>query len=129
MVKHTQTIRRQKSMNCLRVFDHFVGLALKRLRNTFPIHWSLDAFLLVQFKLLHRKLCKGKGMEILRFTLFAPNILHGSHGKLRPRFQWFYFRKNYELILRLQETNHVFANSNFFPAIDQNLKQKRKRGV
>ena len=31
MVKHTQTIRRQHSTNCLRVFDHFVGLALKRL--------------------------------------------------------------------------------------------------
>ena len=31
MVKHTQTIRRQHSTNCLRVFDHFVGLALQRL--------------------------------------------------------------------------------------------------
>ena len=29
MVKHTQTIRRQKPTNCLSVFDHFVGLALK----------------------------------------------------------------------------------------------------
>ena len=29
MVKHTQTIRRQKSKNCLTVTDHFVGLALK----------------------------------------------------------------------------------------------------
>ena len=28
MVKHTQTIRR---LNCLSVFDHFVGLALKGL--------------------------------------------------------------------------------------------------
>ena len=32
MVKHTQTIHRQQPMNCLRVFDHFVGLALKGLR-------------------------------------------------------------------------------------------------
>ena len=31
MVKHTQTIRRQKATNCLSVFDHFVGLALKGL--------------------------------------------------------------------------------------------------
>ena len=30
MVKHTQTIRRQQA-NCLSVFEHFVGLALKRL--------------------------------------------------------------------------------------------------
>ena len=32
MVKHTQTIRRQQPTNCLSVFDHFVGLALKRLK-------------------------------------------------------------------------------------------------
>ena len=32
MVKRTQTIRRQLQTNCLSVFDHFVGLALKGLR-------------------------------------------------------------------------------------------------
>ena len=31
MLKHTQTIRRQMQTNCLSVFDHFVGFALKRL--------------------------------------------------------------------------------------------------
>ena len=31
MVKHTKTIRRLLPTNCLNVFDHFVGLALKRL--------------------------------------------------------------------------------------------------
>ena len=31
MVKHTQTIRRELPTNCLSVFDHFVGLALKGL--------------------------------------------------------------------------------------------------
>ena len=31
MVKHTQTIRRQQTTNCLNVFYHFVGLALKEL--------------------------------------------------------------------------------------------------
>ena len=30
MVKHTQAIRRQQPTNCLSVFDHFVGLAVKR---------------------------------------------------------------------------------------------------
>ena len=30
MVKRTQTIRRLLPTNCLSVFDHFVGLALKR---------------------------------------------------------------------------------------------------
>ena len=33
MVKHTQTIRRLLPTNCLSVFDHFVGLALKELRD------------------------------------------------------------------------------------------------
>ena len=31
MVEDTQTIRRKKPTNCLSVFDHFVGLALKEL--------------------------------------------------------------------------------------------------
>ena len=37
MAKHTQTIRRQEPMNCLRVFDHHVGLALKGL-NKISLH-------------------------------------------------------------------------------------------
>ena len=32
MVKHIQTIRQQKPTNCLSVFDHFVELALKGLK-------------------------------------------------------------------------------------------------
>ena len=31
MVKYNQTIRRQKPTNCLSLFDHFMGLALKEL--------------------------------------------------------------------------------------------------
>ena len=34
MVKHTQTICRLLLKNCLSVFDHFEGLALKGLVNT-----------------------------------------------------------------------------------------------
>ena len=33
MDKHTQKIRWQQPRNCLSVFDHFVGLALKGLSN------------------------------------------------------------------------------------------------
>ena len=33
MAKHTQTICRQQPTNCLSVFNHFVGLALKGLNN------------------------------------------------------------------------------------------------
>ena len=34
MVKHTETIRCQQPTNCLSIFDHFVGLALKGLSLT-----------------------------------------------------------------------------------------------
>ena len=34
MAKHTQTIRRQQPMNCLGVFDHFVGLAINGLTSS-----------------------------------------------------------------------------------------------
>ena len=35
MVKHTQTICPQQPTNCLSVFDHFGGLALKELKISF----------------------------------------------------------------------------------------------
>ena len=38
MVKHTQTIRRQKPTNCLSVFDHFLGLTLKGLMANFNFY-------------------------------------------------------------------------------------------
>ena len=35
MVKHTETIHRPLPKNCFKVFDHIVGLALKRLNYNF----------------------------------------------------------------------------------------------
>ena len=40
MIRYTQTIRRPLSTNCLSVFDHFVGLALKEL--LYLSHMSYD---------------------------------------------------------------------------------------
>ena len=37
MVKHTQTIRRQQTKNCLSVFDYIVWLALKGLTKFRPM--------------------------------------------------------------------------------------------
>ena len=37
MVKHTQTIHRQQPTNCLSVFDHFVGVALKGLNTPLKV--------------------------------------------------------------------------------------------
>ena len=51
MVKQTQTIRRQQPTKYLSVFDHFVALALKGLRNwaysytyVSPLYHSLSFF-------------------------------------------------------------------------------------
>ena len=60
MVKHTEAIRRLT--NCLSVFDHFVGLALKRLKmNSIKVETSDDVLLLGittdKKKLLNPKKC------------------------------------------------------------------------
>ena len=49
MVKHTQTIHRQKPTSCLSVFDHFVGLALKGLKQA---GGAFINFFLFHFKIL-----------------------------------------------------------------------------
>ena len=45
MIKQTQTLHRLLLMNCLRVFDHFVGVALKRIKlgwkKRLAEHWLL----------------------------------------------------------------------------------------
>ena len=40
MVKNTQTIRWEQPTNCLSVFDHFMGLALKWVKCFFPFSSS-----------------------------------------------------------------------------------------
>ena len=52
IVKHTQAIYRQKPTNCLRVFDYYVGLALK-LKVTYPtvVQHFLPLVLFVSFTL------------------------------------------------------------------------------
>ena len=44
MVKHTQTIRRQKPTKCLSVFGHSVGLALKGLMIVLIVVWFLGTY-------------------------------------------------------------------------------------
>ena len=48
MVKHTQTTCQQQPINCLSVFDHFVGLTLKGLRKI-PLWMLLDFIFLLLF--------------------------------------------------------------------------------
>ena len=51
MVKHTQKIRRQQPTNCLSVFDHFLGLAVKQLTSMAMLRVSCR-FLPVQLETL-----------------------------------------------------------------------------
>ena len=44
MIKHTQTIRRQKPTSCLIVYDHFVRLALWSIKELTLIDQSHPAF-------------------------------------------------------------------------------------
>ena len=44
MVRHTQIIRWQKPTNCMSVFDHFVGLTLKKLIFFDPFHVNVLIF-------------------------------------------------------------------------------------
>ena len=43
MVKHTQKIRRLLPMNCLSVFDHFVGLAVKGLKMSHFLYENINS--------------------------------------------------------------------------------------
>ena len=54
MVKHTLTIRQLLPTNCLRVFDHFVGLALKGLIIKYYDH-SLDNTIVHEISLEKKK--------------------------------------------------------------------------
>ena len=60
MVKHTQTIRHLLATNCLGMFDHFVGMALKGL-----IHYqtSMKEFL-------------SKWLMASKFQLFLQKFRH-----------------------------------------------------
>ena len=53
MVKHTQTIRRLLPTNCLSVFDHFVGLALKGLKELYinNVHFRITGVIHISLEL------------------------------------------------------------------------------
>ena len=52
MVKHTQTIRWQQPTNCLSMFEHFVGLALKGLTHFVSMFCSILDEIIKCFKAL-----------------------------------------------------------------------------
>ena len=76
MVEHTQTIRRQQSTNCMSVFGHFVGLALKALKKS-PIKsfWKiLFAACLESFsRLTHKEL--EPFIKLLTFDIILVSLI------------------------------------------------------
>ena len=57
MVKHTQTIRWLLPTNCLILFDHFVGLALKGLSNVFLKVHKITLIMVLWFIILVNSVC------------------------------------------------------------------------
>ena len=94
MVRHTQTIRRQKPNNCLVVFDHSVGLALKGLTRSFhrPIQQFHSKIVIASresiLKCIQSKIMKDCVKERCDMILFLTgffklccNLIHSSHHK------------------------------------------------
>ena len=81
MVEHTQTIYRQKSKNCLSVFDRFVGLVVKGLKYV----WQF-------FNILHEKVKKHtenincSSQIVMQHRNLGPNIFQRIFS-LRKRSQ------------------------------------------
>ena len=78
MIKHTQTIRRKKLMDCLSVFDHFVGLSLKGLNSmTAKLQHRVSGFQLSKIPFLSfRAFMKAlrsipkRGVKLFQILLF-----------------------------------------------------------
>ena len=85
MVKHTQTIRREKPTNCLSMFDNFVGLALKGLREKSPILMTLVEYMVSNCKLRHNSKCN---LFLLRsLSMEAETAKHQLSN--RDTFMWY----------------------------------------
>ena len=91
MVKHTQTIRRLLSTNCLSVFDHFVGLALKGLiialtRVTVGSSTIIDRVLASFPEKITQSGALGIGLsdhQTIYYTRKISKIKRGSHKQIK----------------------------------------------
>ena len=72
MVKHTQTIRRQKPTNCLCLFDYFVGLALKVLIHFLVFHLDTksDKISKIYMKRAYCLIKDGNGLIVQEYYYF-----------------------------------------------------------
>ena len=85
MIKHTQTIRGQIADNCLSVFDHFVGFALKGLRTILEVA-GLKAICLFPHSKSNSFSDKVKRYFIIMVALNALNISQVAKKRLSAHF-------------------------------------------
>ena len=89
MVKHTQTIRRLMSTNCLSVFDHFVGLALKELickAHRFTSFYVKGTYVINMSNSYHLLECVKSNSKAISFlSLFCVSFLCFVKVNLSPR--------------------------------------------
>ena len=101
MVKHTQTILRQQPTNCLRVFGHFVGLALKGLNLLIKLKASGKLFEKILF--FHMELC----FFSLVFTAPHPNLQRlGSEYTLLPKCSYLIGDHSFIRFTKFSEKTH-----------------------
>ena len=70
MVKHTQTIRRQQSINCWSVFEHLVGLFMSRYSNV-PLFCFMLRHLMLHFFMLHYLILHHLLLQYLMLHYFS----------------------------------------------------------
>ena len=98
MAKHTQTIRRLLLTNCLRVFDHFVGLALKgfnifassaRLFNVCCINpFMTEANQWTGFYMISASVMKGLNDSLVAFACYNFMYPHCTYFTNNPHSIW-----------------------------------------
>ena len=113
MIKHTQTIHWLLPINCLSVFDHFVGLALKYFKHSiqivpmFPFTLTLSVILwqycnVLESKNSHRR-CSIKKDVLENFAKFTRKHMFRSIRPttlLKKRLQHICFPVNFSRFLR-----------------------------
>ena len=77
MVKHTQTIRREQATNCLSVFDHFVGVAVKGLSNRYETSYYFLKSDVV--KMVTRLRIFSDISKVFKKTLFGVKVLRDNY--------------------------------------------------
>ena len=105
MVKHTRTVRRQKADELFSVFDHFVGLALKRLneeRRSMNNRGNTKVGEGVVTNNVNYSRCAyfAKGITASSRTIFEITHIRGVSLKIAPRISEMFRKTNERVRIR-----------------------------